>query len=236
VKIVPMLIPVSNKYTRPGIAMSPKYITVHETDNTDRGANALAHAKLQQRGNDRQASWHFTVDSGDTIYQSIPTNEVSWNAGDGQGVGNLDSISFEMCVNSDGDFEQTKKNGAWLARYLMDKYHIPISHVVQHNHWSGKDCPRTIRAEKNGWDNFLSLIHSIPSKSPSKTSKPYPGYLIRYMDKGEIVKEIQAQLGGLVVDGIFGRLTDARVREFQKAHKLVTDGIVGPLTWNALFN
>lgn len=38
----------------------------------------------------------------------------------------------------------------------------------------------------------------------------------------------------LVVDGIFGARTDARVREFQGRHELTPDGIVGPLTRRAL--
>jgi N-acetylmuramoyl-L-alanine amidase len=47
-KIIPMLIPSSNKLTRPRLAMNPEYITVHETGNTAAGATALAHAKLHQ--------------------------------------------------------------------------------------------------------------------------------------------------------------------------------------------
>lgn len=231
-QIKSMLIPASNKFTRPGIAINPRYITIHETSNTAKGANALAHAKLQQRGNSRQASWHYTVDDKE-IYQSIPTNEASYNAGDGAGQGNMASIAIEICVNADGNFEQAKKNAAWLVRFLMDKYSIPISNVVQHNHWSGKDCPHNIR--KQGWDKFISQITALASRKPSEPSNQYPGYLIREGATGKIVKEIQMKLGGLVVDGIFGVKTLARVKEFQKAHKLVADGIVGPLSWKALF-
>lgn len=50
---------------------------------------------------------------------------------------------------------------------------------------------------------------------------------------GEQVKQVQAKLA-VVVDGIFGPITEAAVRAFQRDHGLVPDGIVGPLTWAAL--
>ncbi len=227
-QIVAMLIPANNKFTRPGTAMDPQYITVHETGNTNKGANALAHAKLQQNGNSRQASWHFTVDDGDTIYQSIPTNEIAYHAGDGSGDGNMKSISFEICVNSDGNFTKAKANAVWLINYLMEKYNIPLDRVVQHNHWSGKNCPENIR--KSGWDAFIDQVKGVVS-----ASKPYPGILIKMGSTGQAVKDIQRKLGGLVVDGIFGEKTLAKVKAFQKSKGLVVDGLAGPLTWKALF-
>ncbi len=39
---------------------------------------------------------------------------------------------------------------------------------------------------------------------------------------------------GLAISGIFDAQTETAVKEFQKAAGLVDDGVVGPLTWNAL--
>lgn len=52
----------------------------------------------------------------------------------------------------------------------------------------------------------------------------------------ELLQELLNQLGySLVVDGIFGRLTDAAVRDFQLRNDLVSDGIVFTKTWSKLF-
>lgn len=51
---------------------------------------------------------------------------------------------------------------------------------------------------------------------------------------GDHVRALQSLLGGLDEDGSFGPLTDARVREYQDMFAPVTDGIVGPVTWNTL--
>jgi hypothetical protein len=51
---------------------------------------------------------------------------------------------------------------------------------------------------------------------------------------GELVKQVQQKCGVAVVDGVFGAMTEAAVRDFQRAHDLVPDGIVGPKTWAVL--
>lgn len=59
---------------------------------------------------------------------------------------------------------------------------------------------------------------------------------IKRGSKGEAVKELQTLLDGLEVDGIFGKLTEAAVKEYQKANGLKVDGIVGCDTWSRLLN
>jgi N-acetylmuramoyl-L-alanine amidase CwlA len=140
---------------RPGLPMSPLYITIHETDNTAKGADARAHAAylLSAEAKTRMVSWHYTVDSTRVI-RHIPENETAFHAGDRAGDGNRRSIGIELCVNSDGDFEKTKRNASALcAEILMRKKGLGI---VQHNRWNGKNCPRNLRL--SGWAEFTALI------------------------------------------------------------------------------
>lgn len=65
--------------------------------------------------------------------------------------------------------------------------------------------------------------------------KPKIDRVLRYNCKrGDDVKFLQMVLGGIEVDGSFGAGTRARVMEFQRAVRLVPDGICGPLTQKAL--
>ncbi|WP_456275664.1 peptidoglycan recognition protein family protein [Bacillus sp. AK128] len=53
--------------------------------------------------------------------------------------------------------------------------------------------------------------------------------------QGRDVKRVQRALN-IAEDGIFGPITDQAVRNFQRRERLNIDGIVGPNTWNRLFN
>lgn len=57
--------------------------------------------------------------------------------------------------------------------------------------------------------------------------------LLKRGSRGLAVKIVQKKLN-LIEDGIFGVLTEEAVRNFQREHGLVGDGIVGQKTWNAL--
>lgn len=76
--------------------------------------------------------------------------------------------------------------------------------------------------------------------TPQMSENPYPQpkKLLRMGSKGNDVKWVQWELGRhgykLTVDGIWGKKTEAAVREFQSVKKLVCDGIVGPATIAAL--
>lgn len=138
---------------------SVEYVTIHETANTSAGADAAAHANLQYGGNSRSASWHETVDEDEAVL-SFREDIQTWNAGDGGGDGNMESYAIEICVNSDGDYVQAAKNAAVRAAYRLHKHNRSISRLVQHNHWSGKDCPNYMREGRDGvtWSKFKGWV------------------------------------------------------------------------------
>ena len=62
--------------------------------------------------------------------------------------------------------------------------------------------------------------------------------LIQYGQKNQLVQDLQAALNQngaqLTVDGDFGEATLAAVKEYQRAHNLIVDGVVGDRTWGML--
>jgi N-acetylmuramoyl-L-alanine amidase len=171
--IITDLIPAGRK-NRPGRSNPMKYITIHNTGNTGKGAGAKNHAGYIKGDSAANAlvSWHYTVDEKD-IYQHIPDTEDAFHAGDGAGDGNRKSIGIEICMNSDGDLLRATDHAAELAAFLCGKYNIPIENIVQHNHWSGKNCPQMIRVDKPySWDAFISKVKAILSPPPALPTTP----------------------------------------------------------------
>ncbi len=101
------------------------------------------------------------------------------------------------------------------------------------------------------WDKMYRLFLStqegvtLPEETPP-ASRQYPGTALRVGSRGSSVRQIQQWLNGVArryqsvpsvtVDGIFGTATQAAVIAFQSTFGLTPDGIVGPLTWNSLYN
>lgn len=225
------------------------YLTIHQTDNTGYGANAAAHANLQSRLWPN-ATWHWTVDDKEAV-QSFEHDVQCWHAGDGRnGVGNTDSIAIEFCLNSDGDYEKAFDNTARLAAKILKEEDIPLTRMVQHNKWSGKNCPSRIRKDV-AWNRFVTLTERYMrtgTTTPSLTKAPtlitpdgYWGkdttYAAQYLcgtTKDSIVSSqatiwkgrMRALTGGWewVVDPKGSLL----IRKLQKIWKVDPDGILGP--------
>ena len=174
------LIPAKQTHQRTGLALTPAYSTWHDTDNKAKGANAESHARWMaegcpdNNGNPTDTSWHFTVDDGKAI-QHIPLNEVAWHAGDGyNGPGNRTSIAIEECVNSDRDAAKTRRNAAELHAFLIKALKLQggtVNALVQHNRWSGKDCPAEIR-RLGLWPSVVSQVSQFLAAGGGTPSQP----------------------------------------------------------------
>lgn len=154
-----------------------KYLVYHYTGND--GDHAAANAKYY-RDAVVQASAHYFVDDAD-VYRSVPDLEIAWAVGgkkwadcDQTGGGtlygvatNANSISIEMCDTvRDGQLmatEATLARAAALGRELMDKYNIPLDHVVRHFDVTGKHCPAYFM-DSTAWEAFKARL--VPPEHP----------------------------------------------------------------------
>lgn len=221
-KITQDFIP-KGRVNRPGHSMTPKYITIHNTGNTSKDVNAAMHARYV-KNQSTTASWHYTVDDGDTIYQHLPTNENGWHAGDGSsGIGNRRSIGIEICEYKGIDQNKANDNSIWLINKLMKEFTIELANIVPHQKWSGKYCPHNLLPN---WSSFIEKIRVESGGGAMPT--------LRNGDTGPLVSQLQTDLNrigyNLTVDGSFGSATERAVKNFQEKNKLVIDGIYGPAT------
>lgn len=122
--------------------------------------------------------------------------------------------------------------GLWQFGGSSNEIRSPkIGGVTTDQDYAYLDYPSIIKKMgKNGYKK------SIVSKIKEKVSKPKHNLtrLLKVGSTGKMVENLQKALGGLVVDGKFGTKTEAKVKAFQKKHRLTADGIVGKDTAHAL--
>ncbi|HOR18087.1 MAG TPA: Ig-like domain-containing protein [Bacilli bacterium] len=227
-------------------ASSIDFITVHSAGSYEGSGASLGNCEYTNSCNG--ASWHFSVGS-DGIFQSIPTTEIAWHAGDGTSIknkwydtgikatenvpgyvtfsddgyyivnnqkstlkasqtfnggtvitvnsqtrlpytgintkigangnyyvgtiwwsntyktlsnkgGNLNSIGIESSVNQSENIMHTWSNLAKLVGELCRVKRLdPVFAVKQHNTFSGKDCPMTMR-HAGKWEYFMDMVYA----------------------------------------------------------------------------
>lgn len=157
---------------RPGAPLRPKCITVHNTANTAKGADAEAHARFVKNtgyyllaGRKRYVSWHYTVDDA-SIVRHLPLNEAGLHAGSREG--NASSIGIEICMHAGIDQDRAFDRAAKLIACLcFDLGLDPASAVKPHLHWSGKACPELLLDQgKVGakWQEFIARILALEAR------------------------------------------------------------------------
>lgn len=150
---------------------------------------------------------------------------------------NANTLNIELCDTlKDGTHnvsEETLKNAVILIKALMAKYHIPIDRVIRHFDVTGKGCPAYFvdNAKWLAFKSRLATVNANPYTEPTRILKKASPLL-----KGDDVKWVQWELtkhGYLAltdVDGYYGNDSYNAVVKFQKANGLTADGIVGKAT------
>lgn len=169
-----------------------KYIVLHYTGNE--GDTAKDNVDYFY-GGDRNASAHYFVDDN-SIWQSVEESNAAWAVGDGKGkygITNQNSISIEMCCNSNGVISiETETNAVELVKYLMSKYNVSITNVVRHYDASRKNCPNWSSNNWARWFDFKNKLNGSYKKEEDNYIMELFSenwYLKRYNDVAVAVKK-----------------------------------------------
>ncbi len=156
------------------------------------------------------------------------------------GVGQVMGSHWKFLGYSSVDKLVSEARSGFLGQVRLMIRFIEKSNLVpalRDHDWSG--FARVYNGKnyrKNNYDTDLEKFYRQYGGTNS-VSQTRSGYL-RLGSVGAGVRDLQAMLKlaghDLEIDGDFGKTTDAAVRAFQRANKLVPDGIVGPLTNAAL--
>lgn len=168
---------ISINYSK-GVTIVPKYVVIHNTSNSNKGADAEAHYRYWSTNENAQSSVHFVVDDH-SIIQLLELNQKAWHVGDNRGysdIQNGNSIGIEICENSDGDYKKAEENAKDLVAYLLKTLGLSIESTVTHQMASGKYCPHII-LDNRTWGNFIQDVKDRLYGNAPKTNQPV--YCIR---------------------------------------------------------
>lgn len=177
VEVTTALLSAGHKF-RPGRAIVPTSVTVHNTGNP-RSTAANERAWLDNPVNLNSgnfASWHYVLDET-SIIQAIPDHEMAYHAESG----NATSIGVEICES--GNQHVVWRRAVLFVVSLLRRHGFGAEQVKTHRDWTGKNCPRLILPE---WARFMrdirlelgeQPVHSNVSIELSGETRDFPGFM-----------------------------------------------------------
>ncbi|MEV0386618.1 N-acetylmuramoyl-L-alanine amidase [Nonomuraea sp. NPDC050643] len=153
------------------------YLIVHDTEGSYQGIPSMIR-------NPKYVSWHYTIRSRDGhVAQHVATKDIAWHAGNWDVNTRSIGIEHEGYLAKGGTWytEAMYRSSAKLARYLADKYDIPINraHILGHDNVPGTN-PKTVAGmhEDPGpywdWAHYFELMGR-----PLKAAKNGDSIIIR---------------------------------------------------------
>lgn len=236
-------------------------LVIHTMEADEKGETAENVAQWFRNPRSK-VSAHYCVDAN-SIVQCVRDQDVGWHApgANHNGIGIEHAGRAKQTGRDWSDAYSTAmlERSAALAAELCRTYRIPVAWLYPADLRAGKRGITPHKAVSDAfkrsshWDpgtgfpfeTYLALVRAklraapAPAKKPRRL-KPTPP-MLRLGSEGWQVKRLQKLLRrhGVFpepakVDGHFGEITQAAVKAFQELSDLVPDGIVGPLTWQAL--
>jgi peptidoglycan hydrolase-like protein with peptidoglycan-binding domain len=167
---------------------------------------------------------------GDAAHASRSSDHNPWVQDAGQGVVTAMDITHDPGSGVDtweiAEFLRTQRDPR--IKYVISNRRIFNSSNWQWRKYTGSNPHSahmhvSVQSTKGRYDSTANWTLVPPEWMPT----------LRKGNKGPYVRKMQQHLG-MAVDGNFGANTETRVREFQLAHGLKADGVVGKATWDKL--
>lgn len=198
--------------------------------------------------NTRPASAHAVVDES-VIINLLPDTSVAFHVkGNNSKTLGLEIAYWAHKWGENLQLEDMLLNNAakWCRKKALE-YDIPIVRLNKNSWAKGQKgliahsdldpSRRTDPGDEFPWDKFLSYIAGEKPEF-KRQAPPWCGRIFKFsapLMKGADIGQWQDAVGGLVADGLYGKMSVARCKEVQREVGFVPDGIVGPQTWYATF-
>ena len=186
----PQVVKKQIKYNTSKRTKTIKKIIIHYTGNLDKGSNPEMHYKYFNSGN-KNSSADFFVDDKSIWQINDYTKYYTWAVGDGsripgQTIFNSNSVSVEICVNSESSLPIAIENAIYVIQLLMKELNISAENVCRHYDVSRKQCPKffidmNIKGYNDSYSYFRKRINEPLPKI--KNNKTIESWKIKEYDK-----------------------------------------------------
>jgi hypothetical protein len=241
-----------------GMATPLMGVVMHRQQGTESGTDAWFHNPAAE------VSAHFGVPTADKLGNPVPMDQWvkltdrAW----AEVAGNDKWISFEFAGYTTDELDanqivQAASCYAWLHDVKPEWFPLRSTdsvnqrglgwHGMGGDAWGGHfDCPgdKAKHRRPHILARALLAVHPMPAHtphhSPHPEAPPYPGHLLEIGSHGPNVEKLTEHLKArgwrITPTSHYSKPVADVVRAFQSEKDLTVDGIVGPVTWHAIWH